>query len=205
MNKANFNRVSEFLKGQEANLERHERGYKLEGAAKARQELAGFLENNLPKVRQLQPKPLNLLDWRIVDGVSKMIQADPDVFRLALKDLWETRDADGFWDAIDPNLDALPDVARTKFKGARTRASVASYFLFVQGPEHYPFYRFGFGEKAIRFIYGDPLDDRSLNDLLRDYVGRCDYLRRRFQDEGIVLHDALDLQGALYLVSTELL
>lgn len=201
-----FDEACRWLATQSDNLERNERRYKVEGAAQVHELLGHFLEGDLPGKLNLQPpSALNLLGWQVLDGLNGMANTRPDVFRAALQRLWsvplDPRHVDDFWSILDPALNDLSPVQRSKFNGEGTRASVASYFLFVADPVHQPFYRPNFGGKAIAWLYGkDGLDTRSLGSLLTDYTGRCRYLQREFRDAGIPLEDMIDTQSALYIL-----
>lgn len=204
--------VSGWLLTQQENLEKNERDYKVRGAAKVHAGLQAFLDAPIAGKVNVQPQQdLNLLGWQIVDGLNVMANRSPDVFRQALRIIWaqplDPQNADAFWSALDPALDVLTETQRKHFSGVGTRASVASYFLFLADPLGHPSYRPSFGGKAIEWLYdkGDGLDRRSLGSLLTDYVGRCRYLQRQFQDAGIPLRDMLDTQGALYIVSDQYL
>ena len=102
---------------------------------------------------------------------------------------------------------ALSETQRKHFSGLGTRASVASYFLFLADPLGHPFYRPSFGGKAVEWLYDkkDGLDKRTIGNLLTDDVGRCRSLHRQFQDAGIPLRDMLDTQSALYILSDQYL
>jgi len=91
--------------------------------------------------------------------------------------------------------------------GIGTRASVASYFLFVADSVHQPYYRPNFGGKAIGSLYDrkDALDSSSPGRLLSDYTGRCQYLQREFNDAGVVLEDMIDVQSALFILADQYL
>jgi len=201
-----FEEACTWLAGQTENLERNERQYKVHGAAQVHELLTRFLAGELEgKVNLQPPAALNLLGWQVLDGLNVMANARPDLFRQALGQLWITPldpgRADDFWRLLDPALDELSAVQRGKFNGEGTRASVASYFLFVADPAHQPYYRPNFGGKAITWLYGkDGLDTRSLGSLLQDYSGRCRYLQREFRDAGIPLEDMIDTQSALYIL-----
>lgn len=200
-----------FLLTQQDNLDRNERAYKIEGADRTRAHLDDFLAGKVTKVNVQRPQDLNLLSWQIVDGLNTMANTRPEVFRAALSALWEgahdPRQADAFWGRLDPALDALSDLQRKHFGGLGTRASVASYFLFLVDPTGHPFYRPNYGGRAVKWLYDrkDGLDERTLGSLLVDYVGRCRYLHREFVDGGVGLRDMLDTQGALYILSTQYL
>lgn len=205
MNKVNFQKALAFLQGREADLEHNERQYKLLGAEKARTDLEAFVEGWNPVPSNLHPQPLNLLNWRLVDALTKMVKAHPQVFRNALENLWKTANADQFWASVDPALDSLEEAEAKNFRSVPARASVASYFLFVKAPEKYPYYKPSYGGKAVKFIYGEHMDDRSPGTLLTEYFGRCDHLRQRLEEGGVGLRDALDLQGSLFLIVDELI
>ncbi|WP_216327442.1 hypothetical protein [Deinococcus aestuarii] len=204
--------VSAWLQTQGENLDRRERAYKLEGAARVHARLQTFLTD--PGVTQINvqpPQELNLLSWQIVDGLNTMIKGAPEVFRSALSVLWtpplDPGRADQFWSVLDPALDTLSETQRKHFSGVGTRASVTSYFLFLADPLGHPFYRPSFGGKAVEWLYDkkDGLDKRTLGNLLTDYVGRCRYLHQQFRDAGVPLRDMLDTQGALYIISSQYL
>lgn len=204
--------VGDWLLTQEENLEKNERDYKVRGAARVHAQLQTFADGAAPGKVNVQPQQdLNLLGWQIVDGLNVMANRSPDVFRQVLQAIWaqplNPGNADAFWSVLDPALDVLTETQRKHFSGAGTRASVASYFLFLADPLGHPFYRPNFGGKAIEWLYDkkDGLDRRSLGSLLTDYVGRCRYLQWQFQDAGIPLRDMLDTQGALYIVSDQYL
>lgn len=207
-----FNEACDWLSGQGENLERNERTYKILGAERVHAQLQVFMSGEVAgKVNVQPPKDLNLLGWQIVDGLNSMVNAQPDVFREALGALWtrplDPRNADRFWSTLDSALDVLNDTQRGHFGGVGTRASVASYFLFLADPTGQPFYRPNFGGKAIGWLYdkADGLDNHSLGSLLTDYTGRCRYLHREFVDAGIPLEDMIDTQSALYILADQYL
>lgn len=207
-----FDEACTWLAGQGDNLERNERAYKIRGAERVYLALQAFVAGEHEGKVNVQPqKDLNLLGWQIVDGLNTMVNARPEVFRQALRALWapplHPRNADLFWSMLDPSLDALDATQRGHFNGLGTRASVASYFLFLADPTGQPFYRPHFGGKAIEWLYdkGDGLDKRSLGSLLTDYTGRCRYLQREFRDAGIPLEDMIDTQSALYILADQYL
>lgn len=201
-----FEEACLWLAGQRENLEQNERQYKVQGAEQVRALLQKVLDGDAEgKINVQPPKALNLLGWQVLDGLNVMVNARPEVFRDALSKLWSAplsaSNADVFWSILDPALDELSPVQRGKFGGEGTRASVASYFLFVADPVRQPFYRPHFGGRAITWLYGnDRLDGRSLGHLLTDYIGRCTYLQREFKDAGLPLEDMIDTQSALYIL-----
>ena len=204
-----FEAVTDWLMTQTENLERNERRYKLTGANAVHERLLQF--ETASRNINIQADDLNLLSWRIVDPLNVMANTQPQTFQVALKALWTQplapANADTFWSLLDPALDVLDPNRRKQFNGVGTRASVASYFLFVADPQHQPFYRPNFGGKAVNWLY-DPkeaLTTRSPGALLDDYLHRCKYLHRSFADAGVPLKDMLDTQGALYIIMTDYL
>ncbi|RJF72731.1 hypothetical protein D3875_15475 [Deinococcus cavernae] len=201
-----------WLRSQGENLELNERDYKVPGAREVHRLLHDFLEGKTEgKVNVQPPRHLNLLGWQILDGLNKVANERPEIFRAALSAIWSTpldpRNADLFWSTLDPALDVLGDTQRKHFNGEGTRASVASYFLFLADPEHQPFYRPNFGGRAIGWLYDrkDGLDSRTLGSLLADYTGRCHYLKGEFDDLGVPLQDMIDVQSALYILADQYL
>lgn len=199
-----FEDVADWLKTQTENLERNERQYKSAGAKTVRERLLEF--GTASAKINVQADDLNLLSWRIVDPINVMANARPQVFQAALNAIWAhplaPANADRFWSLLDPALDVLDPDRRKQFNGVGTRASVASYFLFVADHEHQPFYRPNFGGKAVNWLY-DPreaLTTKSPGALLDDYLHRCKYLHRSFLEAGVPLKDMLDTQGALYII-----
>lgn len=204
-----FEAVTDWLMTQTENLERNERAYKLKGAEAVREHLKN-MEPESGKIN-VQSDGLNLLSWRIADPINVMANAKPRTFQAALESLWTQplapSHADQFWRLLDPALDQLSPERRKQFNGIGTRASVASYFLFIADPRHQPFYRPQFGGRAVNWLY-DPreaLTTRSPGALLDDYLHRCKYLHRSFQDAGVPLEDMLDTQGALYIIMDDYL
>lgn len=209
-----LNAVCDWMREDEQleHLSRNERAYKVQGAASVHMVLQAFVQDGADGRVNVQPqKDLNLLGWQIVDGLNGMANARPEVMRAALQDLWATTpgeaNADAFWSRLDPALDSLGAVQRKAFGGQGTRASVASYFLFLADPAGHPFYRPSFGGKALSWLYDrkDGLDTRTLGSLLTDYRGRCTYLRREFQDRRLPVEDMIDTQSVLYMISTQYL
>ncbi|AFZ67409.1 hypothetical protein [Deinococcus peraridilitoris] len=203
-------KVTDFLLTQQENLEKNERAYKLQGAEMTRAHLQSFLDGSLAGKVNVQ-QGLNLLYWQTVDDLNRMANERPDVFREALTQLWnlpgDLKRADAFWSALDSALEVLPAEQRQHFNGFGTRASVVSYFLFLTDPTGHPFYRPNFAGRAVEWLYDkrDGLDRRSLGSFLTDFVGRCRYLHREFSDARVPLRDMLDMQGALYIISTQYL
>lgn len=199
--------MTEFLLEPEqlAKIDGRERAYKVPGAEKIREHLQAFLDGDDAEVDVNFGKALDMVDWRITDTLNQLAAEHPEAFRNALAAIWQpplkAEQADAFWAALDPALDALPAATTKKFNGVGTRASVASFFLFVADPAAFPFYRPGFGGKAINFLYdkGEHLSQKSPGNLLTDYTSRCQFLRREFKDAGVPLQDMLDLQSALYI------
>lgn len=212
MFRQNFAEAAKWLETQGENLAKNERAYKIAGAQSVYMLLTDYLAGNMrEKVNVQPPKHLNLLGWQILDGLNTMANESPEAFRAALQVIWEqpisAANADRFWSELDPALDKLTDKQRKHFSGEGTRASVASYFLFLADPIHQPFYRPNFGGKAINWLYGtkDGLDRRTLGTLLTDYTGRCRYLKSEFNDAGVPLEDMIDVQSALYILADQYL
>ncbi|WP_156372543.1 hypothetical protein [Deinococcus sp. Leaf326] len=190
-------------------VDQRERKYKLPGAEKIRVHLQCFLDGETAQANVNIGNTLDILDWRVVDGLNQVAAIAPETFKRALQALWSQprtgKNADAFWATLDPGLDVLaPDVSK-HFNGVGTRASVASYCLFLADPMAVPFYRPGFGGKAINYLYekNASLSKSSPGALLDDYHMRCKYLLRHFTDAGIPLKDLLDLQSALYATVRE--
>lgn len=190
-------------------VDQRERGYKVPGAEKIRVHLQCFLDGETAQANVNIGNTLDILGWRVVDGLNQVAATAPETFKRALQALWSQprtgKNADAFWATLDPALDVLaPDVAK-HFNGMGTRASVASYFLFLADPTAVPFYRPGFGGKAINYLYekNASLSTASPGALLDDYQKRCAYLLRQFMDAGVPLRDLLDLQSALYVIVQE--
>lgn len=205
---ARLTAAAAWLKTQQKNLERNERAYKLSGAHDVDTRLRAAL-NGAP-VRKVNVQPgskLNMLGWRTAGGLNALVNSDQGVFREALDELrrdpGNRETVNAFWEKLEPLVAALPDAERRPVSGQGTRASIASYFLFLADPEHHPFYRPSFGGQAVEWLYGRPLDRQSPGHLLQDYLGRCEALLPAFQEAGVPLQDMLDLQGALYIISSQ--
>ncbi|WP_029476251.1 hypothetical protein [Deinococcus frigens] len=189
-------------------LDRDERQYKREGAARTREGLETFLRGETEHA-DVQQQPLNLLDWRTRDDLNAVVAANPDLFRQALTRLWSDQakfsEADAFWGMLDPSLAALSETSRKRFASLNARTSVASYFLFIAAPERHPFYRASFSARAIQALYdkAEGLDKSSVGGLLRDFVGRCHYVQREWPAAGVPLEDMADVQSALYILAQE--
>ncbi|AWT36831.1 hypothetical protein GCM10008956_26640 [Deinococcus arenae] len=208
MQRKRFEAAVDFLSIPEHNAKIHcrERNYKIPGAEKLTVHLQAFRAGETTKVDVNEGNTLDILDWRVVDGLNQMAAADAYAFRQALDTIWteplSPRNADRFWAAIDPALDSIsPDISK-HFNGLGTRASVASYFLFLADPKKFPFYRPSFGGKAMEYLYDrtEALDRASPGALLHDYGCRCAFLLREFRDAGLKLDDMVDLQSALYVM-----
>ncbi|WP_174369228.1 McrB family protein [Deinococcus sp. JMULE3] len=198
-----------WLNTQEQNLEQNERAYKLSGARDSEERLHATLSGAGPTKVNVQPgNNLNMLSWRTAGGLNALVNRGHAAFRDALatlrRDPVNPDDVNAFWTTLTPLADTLPDADRKPISGQGTRASIASYFLFLAQPEHHPFYRPTFGGQAVEWLYGgQPLDRQSTGHLLHDYVRRCATLLPAFQAAGVPLRDMLDLQGALYLISSQ--
>lgn len=212
MFKTRLEQAATWLATQGDNLKFNERDYKVAGAEAVRKLLQAHLASETEEKIDVQPaKHLNLLSWQIVDGLNTMANNKPEVFKAALRAIWsrplDPRNADVFWSVLDPALDTLNETQRKHFNGQGTRASVASYFLFLADPEQQPHYRLNFSGKAIGWLYDrkDGLDTRTLGSLLSDHAGRCCYLKNEFNDRGIPLKDMIDVQSALYILASQYL
>lgn len=203
MNKRNFLRLANFLGTQTHNLRVNERPYKLVAAPVLRANLESFANGDRVDRVDVEPKGLNLLNWRVAGTLTAMLSMTPNVSRPALQALRGPSDTDAFWERIDPALSALPDVQRKHFNGVGTRASVASYLLFARDPLLHPFFKPEYG-RTFRYVYEVALDSGSPNELLQDYLGRGRHLLGRLSEEGVAVDDLLDLQGALYLAAKHL-
>ncbi|UQN08782.1 AAA family ATPase [Deinococcus sp. QL22] len=207
LNESRVAAAAAWLKTQAQNLETNERAYKLSGAKDIHLRLSVALQGSATGKLNVQPgNKLNMLGWRTVSGVNALVNRDAQMFREALDalrhDAVDPLHANDFWAILDPVAADLPEADRKPFAGTGTRASIASYFLFLADPVGHPFYRPSFGGQAVMWLYSDrPLDRRSPGHLLQDYVSRCEVLLKEFQAQGVPLQDMLDLQGALYILS----
>lgn len=198
-----------WLRTQDQNLERNERAYKLSGARDSEERMNAALSSAVPTKLNVQPgNKLNMLSWRTASGLNALVNSDHAVFKEALAvlrlDPTNQEGVNTFWKTLKPLLDALPDTDRKSISGQGTQASIASYFLFLAQPEHHPFYRPSFGGQAVEWLYGNQLLDRqSPGHRLHDYMHCCAALLPAFQAAGVPLKDMLDLQGALYLISSQ--
>ncbi|AIZ45177.1 hypothetical protein QR90_08775 [Deinococcus radiopugnans] len=200
--------VSDWLRTQQDNLSQNERDYKVRGAQVVLEKVQAALDTDPPGRIDVQPNAqLNLLGWRTVGALNTLINGNPSAFREALQALWagpgDAVQADAFWATLDPAVQTLADAEKRGLTGLGTRASVASYFLFLRDPTGHPFYRPTFGGAAIEWLSGGQrrLDRASPGALLADYVDRCETLLPVFQEAGVPLQDMLDVQGALYVIS----
>ena len=205
-----FERAAEWLLTQSHQLETEERRYKLAGAQTVREHLEPFLNGDeTVRVNLNVRNVLNLLGWRTVGAMNAVVNRTPAVFRAALRQVWiEPKvplTADSFWELLEPALVAATDDERRALSGKGTRASIASYLLFVADPTAHPFYRPTFGGEAVEWLCETRLAPQSSGHLLDDYVARCRDLFTRFTQAGVPLGDMLDLQGALYLVKRHFL
>ncbi|MGY2896777.1 hypothetical protein [Deinococcus sp. UYEF24] len=209
MNRKKFEAATDFLLDNKHKIEIRERSYKVPGAEKIHAHLQAFLEGNPASVNVNLDNALDILDWRVIELLNSVAVTSPEVFRQALKTLWSlpltAKRADNFWSALDPALGSVPAIVSKAVNGLGTRASVASYFLFLADPVKFPFYRPSYGGKAIEYLYErkEALDQASPGALLHDYGLRCAFLLREFKDAGLPLQDMLDLQSALYVMVSE--
>lgn len=209
-NHSPFERAAEWLLTQSQNLENEERRYKLLGAHAVKDHLGPFLnDKETGRINLNVRNALNLLGWRTVGALNAVVNRAPEVFWAALRQAWiepkAPLTADRFWELLEPALVAATDDERRALSGKGTRASIASYLLFVADPTAHPFYRPTFGGEAVEWLCEARLAQQSAGQLLDDYVTRCRDLLTRFIRAGVPLADMLDLQGALYLIKRHFL
>lgn len=196
-----FNQFAAFISDNWAGLEKHEREYKEQHSPEEYHRLLQWTQN--PTTEISIQKHLNLLNWRVVDVINQMAANQPVAFANALTHLWETQDADRFWQEVDPTMQGIAAENLKHLNGVGTRASVASYFLVIKDPHQIPFYRPSYGGKGIAKLYGsrgnDALDQSSPGKLLKDYLMRCQYLKNELKDFGVPVRDMIDVQSALYM------
>jgi len=208
MIRKHFEQARDFLLKPEnqALIAKRERTYKIPGAEKVRRHLEQFAAGSEDRVNINLEKALDILDWRVVGTVNQMCAGDAPTMRAALSVIWAapltTRNASAFWSTAEAVLRSLPAEDAQSVNGMGTRASLASFLLFLQDPTKFPFYRPHYGGKAMLYLYGrhEALDASSPSALLFDYQSRCTYLLREFRDAGIPLTDMTDLQSALYVL-----
>lgn len=209
MNEQRFEQVTTFLKERQRAIFQRERGYKVPATDRLRAHLQQFVGGDLKgRLNVNQGNVLDILSWRNVDLLNRMAAAAPDTFRSALQELWsmplDPLRADAFWATLDPALDSLPADRAKHVQGLGTRASIASYFLFIAEPPQVPFYRPRFGGDAIKHLYPHrPLAGESPGHRLKDYGERCAVLKERFNESGLPVADMLDVQSALYVLVQE--
>jgi hypothetical protein len=209
LNESRVAAAAAWLKTQAQNLEINERAYKLSGATDIHLRLSVALNGSVPSKLNIQSgSKLRMLGWRTVISFNALVNHNVQVFRAALEILRgeavNPLPANSFWAILDPVAAELPEADRKPLAGTGTRASIASYFLFLADPVGHPFYRPSFGGQAVMWLYKDrPLDSRSPGHLLQDYVSRCEVLLQEFRAQGVPLQDMLDLQGALYIISMQ--
>jgi len=208
MIRKHFEQALEFLLRPEnqALIAKRERSYKIPGAEKVRKHLEQFAAGSEDPVNITLEKALDILDWRVIGTVNQMCAGDAPAMRAALSVIWAApltpRNASAFWSTADVALRTLPVDDAKSVNGVGTRASLASFLLFLQDPTKFPFYRPRYGGKAILYLYGrhEGLDASSPSALLLDYQSRCTFLLREFRDGGVPLNDMTDLQSALYVL-----
>ncbi|WP_185974726.1 AAA family ATPase [Deinococcus detaillensis] len=203
--------VVPWLLTQQENLDRDERAYKLEGVAMVYPALKAFVDGGSAEGVTVQPQRsgLNQLDWRVAASLDLLLKQRPDSLRQALQILWtqplEARRTDEFWGKLEDALQSLTPDERRPINGLGTRASVASYFLFLADPTGHPFYRRKFGARAVTWFYEDEPQQRrtSPGELLAEYVDRCQELHAAFLAAGLPFRDLLDTQSALFVLSLD--
>ena len=191
MNRQRFETATAFLL-QHGSIEkiRVRERYKISGAQAVRRHLEAFQAGDPTSVDLNPNNVLDILDWRVIKALNLMAAARPEIFRAALSIIWATplnpKNADAFWTALEPAVDAIDHEWSKALNGLGTRASIASFFLFAADPQRFPFFRPHYGGKAIEYLYGrtEGLDQTSPAALLHDYGMRCAYLYRELRDAG---------------------
>lgn len=142
-----------------------------------------------------------LLGWRTLDALLRLDAEHPGLLQEAITALYRDGDADDYAGALMRTV--APQAWSEQFKNLRSvgsRASVASFFLFLRDHEHQPLFRAAnFGTPLVQ-ITGEPLDRRSPGTLLRDYVRGVDLVLKALQAAGLPARSRLDAQGVLWVV-----
>ena len=145
----------------------------------------------------------NLLGWRMLRDLEWLAVEHPEVVRQAVARLTSDIDADAFWDVVQDVLgvervrQAMPEL-----RGTGSRASIASYFLFLRDAHGWPVFRpRNHGAPLVR-ITGAPLDGRSPGAMLADFYRQLDVLGGRLREGGLAVRSRLDVQGILWVVNS---
>ncbi|RIH86876.1 McrB family protein [Calidithermus roseus] len=178
-----------------------EEAYKVPGAERAREVITRFLEGqaDAQELARSFHRNLNILGWRSADKLRGLMRRHPEAFREAIRLLWQTGDADGFWSVLESRLsdpEAQDELQALGGKGGQ--ANIASYFLFVHDPHNHPPYKLrGIANGLAVLGHRAPQGDTP-GGLLRDYYAILRELLPRWQEAGIPVRHLLDVQSGLW-------
>ena len=205
MRPEHVDRVIAFMHGAWHDIEEDESKYKPEYVAAVAPAVAAVDAGELAwaDVLRMRRKVVNsLLGWRMLRDLEWLAVEHPEVVRRAVARLTSEINADAFWDVVQ---DAL-GVERVRqampvLRGRGSRASIASYFLFLRDPHGWPVFRTNLHGSALVRITGEPLDGRSPGAMLADFYRRLDVLGDRLREGGLAVRSRLDVQGILWVVN----
>jgi 5-methylcytosine-specific restriction protein B len=171
-------------------LDREERGYKLEAAAA----LKHAKDSGSPEALRVV-RGLNLVDWRVTDTFLRWL-ADAEDSEAVLAQLWE----DSGPASVDLFLAGLPETA---VAGSGSRLSLASVLLAAVDIVRFPPWRARAVEAAYRLTgYTKPEPSATDGERYEVFLVFLDQVMDAFSRHGNLLADRLEAQSVIWALMT---